>query len=199
MKEINWRVLHSCWCTEKWQKSFKNESRTQNQKNRPAIYSTETVWYSRETMNITFTHPANWKLALPHMRGGNLSSKWTYLSHSFLSLFFSPFSGHTRKFPDQGSSLSRSCNLYHSCSNAGSLTHCSGLGIELAPPERQAGTSTHCATVGTPTFFSHLWKCATFYRQHPNMVDPQGLPKIGESVIARIWVVSSTKIVDEGR
>ena len=34
------------------------------------------------------------------------------------------------KFPDQGSNLSHSCDLHHSCSNAGSLTHFTGLGIE---------------------------------------------------------------------
>ena len=36
---------------------------------------------------------------------------------------------HT-EFPGQGSDLRCSCDLCRSCSNARSLTHCSGLGIE---------------------------------------------------------------------
>ena len=42
------------------------------------------------------------------------------------------------KFLGQRSNPSQSCNLCHSCSNADPLAHCSGLGIELAPPQRQA-------------------------------------------------------------
>ena len=38
-------------------------------------------------------------------------------------------------FSSQGSDLSHSCNLSLSCGNAGSLTHCAGLGIE---PESHA-------------------------------------------------------------
>ena len=30
------------------------------------------------------------------------------------------------------------------------LTHCAGLGIELAPPQGQAGSLTYCATAETP-------------------------------------------------
>ena len=48
--------------------------------------------------------------------------------------------------------MSQSCN---SCVNSGSLTHCTGLRIKLAPPQRQAKSLTHCTTVGTPIWDSH--------------------------------------------
>ena len=35
-------------------------------------------------------------------------------------------------------------------SSAGSVTPCARLGIELAAPQRQAISLTHCATAGTP-------------------------------------------------
>ena len=38
------------------------------------------------------------------------------------------------KFPGQGLNLSRTCNLCHSCSNAGSLNHRAGLGIKPTAP-----------------------------------------------------------------
>ena len=41
----------------------------------------------------------------------------------------------------QGSDLSHSCNLCHSCSNTGSLTHCSGPGTE------PAGCCQSCCTI----------------------------------------------------
>ena len=50
-----------------------------------------------------------------------------------IDLFFFFLSGRTCsiwKFPGQGSNLSHRCNLYHSCSDDGSLTHCTELGIE---------------------------------------------------------------------
>ena len=75
--------------------------------------------------------------------------------------------GYTKviwKFPGQELNLSCCCcNLYHSCSSARSLTHCTGPGTEAASPQRQAGTSTHCTTVGTPLicfrFFFSFWIC----------------------------------------
>ena len=42
----------------------------------------------------------------------------------FLSFFLSDCIHGIWKFPGQGSNLSYSCSLCHSCSNAGSLTHC---------------------------------------------------------------------------
>ena len=43
-------------------------------------------------------------------------------------------------------------HLRHSCGNTGSSTHCARPGIQLVPPQRQARSLTHCATVGTPLF-----------------------------------------------
>lgn len=39
----------------------------------------------------------------------------------------------TWKFPGQGMNTNHSYHLCHRCSNAGFLTHCSSLGIELMP------------------------------------------------------------------
>ena len=50
----------------------------------------------------------------------------------------------------QGSHLSQSCNLYHSCSNTGSLTHCTRSGMAPVPPQRQGGSLTLYATAETP-------------------------------------------------
>ena len=63
-------------------------------------------------------------------------------------LFWLPL-WHMEVPPGQASNLSQSCDLRHTCSNAGSLTHDVKLGIEPAPPQRQAGSLTHCATAGT--------------------------------------------------
>ena len=52
------------------------------------------------------------------------------------------------EFLGQGLNLSWSCNLHHSCSNAGSLTHCAGLGIEPLLPLRQM--PLHFTTAETP-------------------------------------------------
>ena len=49
----------------------------------------------------------------------------------------------------QGSNLSYNCDLCHSCSNPRSLTHCTGPGIETAPPQRQQWILTHSTTAGT--------------------------------------------------
>ena len=71
---------------------------------------------------------------------------------------FNLFFGHSHsiwKSPSQGSNPSWSCDPCHSCSNARSLTHSIGPGIEVAPLQRQARSLIHFATVGTPgyTFF----------------------------------------------
>ena len=39
------------------------------------------------------------------------------------------------------SNLSSSCNLRHSCSSGGSLTHCTGLGLNLCCPETTPNTN----------------------------------------------------------
>lgn len=67
--------------------------------------------------------------------------------------FFFFFPSRTRgvgKCSGQGFIPSQSCDLRHSCSKERSLTHCSGLGIQLAPLQRQVGSLTSCATAGTP-------------------------------------------------
>ena len=43
------------------------------------------------------------------------------------------------KFLDQGLNPSSICDLCHSCSNAGSWTHCAGPGIKPAAPEWPSG------------------------------------------------------------
>ena len=55
-----------------------------------------------------------------------------------------PFHG-IWKFLGQVSNPSRGCHLHYICSNAGSW-----WAIEPVPPQRQAGSLTHCTTVGTP-------------------------------------------------
>jgi len=58
----------------------------------------------------------------------------TLLSIYYLQAFFFFFFGHTHsiyKFPGQGSNLSQSCSLYHSCSNAVSLTHYATAGTPI--------------------------------------------------------------------
>ena len=46
--------------------------------------------------------------------------------------------------------LGWSCNLHHSGSNTGSLTHWTRQGTGAAPPQRQSQLLAHCATAGTP-------------------------------------------------
>ena len=49
------------------------------------------------------------------------------------SFFFFLAAPQHMEFSDQGSGWSCSCDLSHSCSSAGSLTHCAGLGSNLCP------------------------------------------------------------------
>ena len=53
------------------------------------------------------------------------------------------------KFLGQGSNLSHSCDLRHSCGNAGSLTHCTGPGIKPALLQGQCWV-LNCGAVRTP-------------------------------------------------
>ena len=48
----------------------------------------------------------------------------------FLFLSFLPPCSQHIEFLGQGLNLSHSCDLHHSCSNTGSLTHCARLGME---------------------------------------------------------------------
>ena len=54
------------------------------------------------------------------------------------------------KFPGQESNPSHSCDLCHSCSNAGSLSHALGQVSNLWCHRNNPESLTHCATVGTP-------------------------------------------------
>ena len=54
------------------------------------------------------------------------------------------------EFPGQESNMSRSGDLHHSCGNAGSLTHCSGPGVEPVSLLLQRHCQSHCATAELP-------------------------------------------------
>ena len=54
------------------------------------------------------------------------------------------------EIPGPGIESEQSYDPSHSCSNAGSLSHCAGQGIEQVNPQRQGGSLTYCTTVGTP-------------------------------------------------
>ena len=61
---------------------------------------------------------------------------WINYKHSMEFLFV--FYGRTHgiwKFLDQGLNPSHSCDLCHSCGDAGSLTHCTRRRIKPAPPQ----------------------------------------------------------------
>ena len=72
------------------------------------------------------------------------------------SFFFYGFTHGIWRFPGQGLKLGHSCDLGCSCDightygHAGSLTHCTGLGIKLTSPQRKWGFLTHCTTAGIP-------------------------------------------------
>ena len=67
-----------------------------------------------------------------------LSGSQTHWGVRQFCFFFLGCTQGVWKFLGQGLLLSLSCSLHHSCSNTGSLTHCTGPGIELAPPQKQA-------------------------------------------------------------
>lgn len=71
-----------------------------------------------------------------------------YLSSVLCCLFVCCFLffGHpqgTCKFPGQGSKPRWHRNLHHSCSSTGSLTYCTGLGMQRTLPQRQVRSLTH--------------------------------------------------------
>ena len=71
----------------------------------------------------------------------------------FFFFFFSFFTAPQHmEFLGQGLNQSCSCDLCHSCSNTRSLTHFPASGITRLPPQREAGSLTHCAIAGTPVF-----------------------------------------------
>ena len=54
----------------------------------------------------------------------------------FYFILLSTPTAYIWKFSDQGLNPSHSFNLYHSCSNTGSLNHCAGPGIEPTCQQR---------------------------------------------------------------
>ena len=66
-----------------------------------------------------------------------VSSRQCIFFFSFLFFFWGASIHSIWNFLGQGSNPSHSCDLRHGCSNAGSLTHCAGLGIECTPLQRQ--------------------------------------------------------------
>ena len=87
----------------------------------------------------------------------NWSIYFVYTEHNFLyiSLFPRPpflSALQHKELQGQGSDLSLSHDLSHSCGIAGSLTHCAGQGLNLWPsaPKRPL---FYCAIAGTPDTF----------------------------------------------
>ena len=68
------------------------------------------------------------------------------------SLYFLFRPNSTRmKFPRPGIKAEQHLGPTPHLSNAKSLTQCNGPGIQLAMPQRQTRSLTHCTVVGTPT------------------------------------------------
>ena len=63
----------------------------------------------------------------------------------FVLFFLFPPPQRHMEFPGSGIES----DLHWSCGNTGPLTHWARPGIKPASPERQAGSLTHCTTVGT--------------------------------------------------
>ena len=91
-------------------------------------------------------------------------SRWfvifLFLSSSSSFFFFFFFFGHTCdmwKFPGQGLNPRSSCDLCHSCGNAGSLTHCAGPGIIPTPLQRQCWILNllHCGSSVSASYPVH--------------------------------------------
>ena len=78
-------------------------------------------------------------------------------AHPWPSLFIFSFFSHTLviwKFLGQGPNRSHTCNIRHSCSHVGSLTHCAWPGTEPVTPETSRSLTHHCTTAGTPLALS---------------------------------------------
>ena len=72
--------------------------------------------------------------------------------------FFLAYTCGMWKFPGQALNPSYRCTLCHSCSNAGSVTHCwmgDGSCTSTMIQATAVGSLTHCATMETPRMF--LW------------------------------------------
>ena len=67
----------------------------------------------------------------------------------YVCLFFF-FQPRSRYMEVPGPGIESEWHRFCSCSNAGSWTHCTELGIKPAMPQRPARSWSHCATTGTP-------------------------------------------------
>ena len=91
------------------------------------------------------------KCALP---SSTLVLFFSFFSFSFYFLIFFFFFlwPHSQRMEvqGQGSNSRISCDLCHSCGNAGSLTHCASQGSTLPHGRDNAGSLTCCSTAATP-------------------------------------------------
>ena len=67
------------------------------------------------------------------------------------------------ELPGQGSDLSHSRDLSHSCDNDGSLTHCAGLGIELVSQLFQDAPDPIEPQRELPRLLTFSIPCAIYY------------------------------------
>ena len=95
---------------------------------------------------------------------------WTHRAagktFSFLSFFFFFFFYFFSCTHDLWKFLGQGLNLRHSCSKAGSLSHCARLRIELRPPQRQIRSLTHFTAVGTFRKFFFVFLFFVFSGPH---------------------------------
>ena len=94
----------------------------------------------------------------------------------------------------QGSNLSQSSDLQHSCNDTESLTHCAGLGIKPTILPLQRHHQSYYTTVGTPNhvFFFYFLHLLMFW-QLKNCAAPPGASWFSEreNALARSWAVLS--------
>ena len=106
---------------------------TSNQSGGPGKWTLPTIWVYLE-LDSSPAKPPDEDTAWLTLRQYPCETlykgpRWAVPQH-LCFLFLAP--PQHREVPDQGSDLSHSCNLSHSCGNAGSLTHYAGPGIESA-------------------------------------------------------------------
>ena len=133
---------HQMWVVSATYTTAHGNTRSSNNWARPGIEPASS-W-----MLVTFVSAEpRWKLpSTIYWRGYVFSTVHSCLlfcrliDNRCVDLFLCLVFGHicsTWRFPGQGSNPSHSCKLHHSCSNAGSLTHCTRAEIEAMPPKRQ--------------------------------------------------------------
>ena len=87
-------------------------------------------WFHQQIWTLTISAPITEHKYVRLLDKCGLVFKFFFFF--FIYLFFFRLGLWPMEFPRQGLNPSQTCNLHDSCSNAGSLTHCAGLGIELA-------------------------------------------------------------------